>query len=201
MRAWNYEKVEDNLEYVSHIKKINVLEDVVRIAYARAVWSHKIQEKQSDKYNRSYFEFSCFLIILNSMVTIGLIPELFDDVPEMRMVTLFVSFATLAITAYLNLFNFSKMAAANKKSANDWLEIREQLLLLLINIRLKNKSFDDLLNTYERLLMQIRQICSSAADTTNAAVIEAEKALNESKDDTFSDEEIDKFLPRNLRRG
>ena len=26
MRAWNYEKAEDNLEYVSHIKKINVLD-------------------------------------------------------------------------------------------------------------------------------------------------------------------------------
>lgn len=48
--------------------------------------------------------------------------------------------------------------------------------------------------------MQIRQVCSSAADTTSAAVVKAEKALNGCRDDTFSDEEIDKFLPKNLRR-
>ncbi len=200
MRAWNSEKVEENIEDAENIEQFNVLEDVVRIAYARAVWSHKIQEKQSDKYNKSYFNFSCLLIILNSAVTIGLVPELFDDMPCVRMLTLFVSFFTLVVTAYLNLFNFPKMASANKKSANDWLEIREQLLLLLINIRLKNKSFDDLLHTYEQLLMQIRQVCSSAADTTSAAVVKAEKALNGCRDDTFGDEEIDKFLPKNLRR-
>ncbi len=53
---------------------------------------------------------------------------------------------------------------------------------------------------FENLQSSIHEAYQDAPNTTNRAVAKAGKAINESKDGTYSDEEIDRLLPDTLKR-
>jgi hypothetical protein len=52
----------------------------------------------------------------------------------------------------------------------------------------------------DRLIQELHSVYSGAPSTTLRAYRKAQNALKKYEDMTFSDEEIDVFLPRELRR-
>lgn len=60
-------------------------------------------------------------------------------------------------------------------------------------------SVNNLLTQYEDVLKELDKIYQSAPNTTNKAVKLARKALNVDKDNSFSEDEINAFLPDELR--
>ena len=73
--------------------------------------------------------------------------------------------------------------------------------MLLTEIRLQNDSVENLLKRYNELVKETDTIYLEAPSTTDEAVDRASEALKIKKDNTFSDDEIDSFLPISLRRG
>ena len=53
---------------------------------------------------------------------------------------------------------------------------------------------------FEHLQSNIHEAYLDAPNTTNRAVAKAGKSINESRDGTYSDEEIDRLLPDTLKR-
>ena len=69
-----------------------------------------------------------------------------------------------------------------------------------MKIKLKADTVENLVQRYEDLVKKTNEIYLEAPRTSDKAVERARVALEVKKDNTFSDEEIDLFLPESLRR-
>lgn len=183
------------------IDSYSVLEDVVRDSYSSVVWSHKIQEKQSDIYSESFKTMEKINIAAASLTSVGIIAMIFTDPWWVKILSALFSFATIYITAYFKSFDLQKLISSHKATANKLIAVRDRYKVLLTEIKLQSDSVENLLSRYNELLKETDDIYLDAPSTSDEAVDRAREALKIKKDNSFSDEEIDSFLPSSLRRG
>lgn len=179
----------------------NILEDTIRQDYASVVWSHKIQEKQSDIYKSQFKAMETIRIILAALTSGGIITTIFFDELWIKIISSVLSVATAFINSYFKSFDIQNMVLRHKSAANALWRIREELLILLTRTKQQSATIDVLGTEHANIIKRLGDIYADSPSTTNRAVSKAAKALNCSKDLTFSDDEIDKFLPRSLRKG
>mgnify|MGYP004665441743 FL=1 len=182
------------------IENYKMLEDVVRDSYASVVWSHKIQEKQADIYAEKFKKMETVNIGAASLTSVGIVALIFTDPLWLKLVSALISFATVYITAYFKSFDLQKFITSHKAAANKLIAVRDQYKILLTEIKLKVDSVENLLARYKELVEKTDAIYLEAPTTTDEAVGKASKALKIKKDNTFTDAEIDSFLPLSLRR-
>lgn len=182
------------------IENYEMLEDVVRNSYASVVWSHKIQEKQADIYAKKFKKMETVNIGAASLTSVGVVALIFTDPLWLKLVSALISFATVYITAYFKSFDLQKFITSHKAAANKLIAVRDQYRVLLTEIKLKVDSVENLLARYKELVEKTDAIYLEVPTTTDEAVGKASKALKIKKDNTFTDAEIDSFLPLSLRR-
>ena len=178
----------------------NILEDAVRDMFVRAVWSHKAQEKQADIFQRQYKWMETINIICASLTSVGILSTFFADRLWVRIVSAVLSFVTVFIAAYFKSFKLNELTKSHKEAANELLIIRNQITCLLTSIKLKEKSVTELEESYCTLMEIANKTYRNAPITTDSAIKEAKKALNTTGDNTFSQEEIDSYLPPALKK-
>lgn len=178
-----------------------VLEDVVRDSYGGVVWSYKIQEKQSDIYAEKFKRMETINIGAASLTSAGIIAIIFSDPLWLKLISAVISFASVYITAYFKSFDLQKLIASHKATANKLIAVRDQYKVLLTEIKLQSDTVENLLSRYMDLVKEVDSIYLDAPSTTDEAVDRASEALKVKNDNTFSEEEIDSFLPKSLRRG
>lgn len=66
---------------------------------------------------------------------------------------------------------------------------------------MREKPLEQLQTNRDELVKQLHTVYSGAPSTTYTAYKKAQEALQKYEDMTFSDEEIDAFLPNELKRG
>lgn len=182
------------------IENYEMLEDVVRDSYASVVWSHKIQEKQADIYAEKFNKMETVNIGAASLTSVGIVALIFMNPLWLKLVSALISFATVYITEYFKSFDLQKLITSHKAAANKLIAVRDQYKVLLTEIKLKVDSVENLLARYKELVEKTDAIYLEAPTTTDEAVCEASKALKIKKDNTFTDAEIDSFLPLSLRK-
>ena len=79
--------------------------------------------------------------------------------------------------------------------------IREKYLSLLTDLRMGEMPIETLQRERDALLEALHSVYVGAPSTTYEAYKKAQHALKELEDLTFSDKEINCFLPRELHRG
>ncbi len=177
-----------------------LIESQIREIYGRVVYTHKTHEKCADvlKLRSDYMKFA--EIFLSAATTTSILVVLFGDGKVFQFLAAFFSTILLGLTLYSKDFNLLAIAEKHKQAALDILEIREKLLSLLVDIRIGNKDIGQLQQTRDELNEQLVNTYRGAPKTINKAYEIASKALKENEEFTFSDAEIDKFLPESLRR-
>lgn len=182
----------------------DILEDAVRDMFASAVWSHKIQEKQADIYHKKYERMEKWNIACCSLTSIGILLGLFSDCPSMKLLSLIASLIlsclTIFFTIYLKSYNFSNLIKSHKTAANMLLIVRNEIKSLIASIKLRSKTSIEIEESYNKLMNKANKIYMESPQTTDEAVADAEIALDKKRDNTFTDEEIDSYLPYNLRK-
>lgn len=177
-----------------------LLESQIREIYGRVVYTHKTHEKCADVL-KTRSDFIKFMeIILSAATTTSILIVVFGEGRSFQFIAALCSTILLGITLYSKDFNLLAIAEKHKQAALNILEIREKLLSLLVDIRIGNKEIDQLQESRDLLNKQLINVYKGAPKTINKAYSIASKALKENEEFTFSDEEIDKFLPENLRR-
>ncbi len=78
--------------------------------------------------------------------------------------------------------------------------IRESYLSLLTDIKLNNLTLNQIQAKRDELQNQLASVYQNAPRTNSKAYDKASKALKFNEEMTFSDEEIDNFLPKDIRR-
>lgn len=177
-----------------------MLESVVRDSYASIVWSHKIQEKQSDIYSDMYKGLETAKILLSAITSGGIIALIFTNTFWLKPITAMISVITVFINGYFKSFDLQKSISTHKQTANRLIIVRDQYKVLLTKIKMRSESAEHLLLEYQKLVEESDNIYLEAPSTTSKAVDKASKALKITKDNTFLDDEIDSFLPRGLKK-
>lgn len=178
-----------------HIKNIEILESQIRQMLASIVWTHKIQEKQADIYKWWYNFWETTRIAAGAVTTSGIIAILFLDEHWIKVITAVISIVTLFIDSYLKVYDLKVLSKKHKESAIDLLKLREETISVLCDIKLDKYNEEALISKRDYINETQIGIYKNMLDCSNKAVEKASKTLNERGDSTYSDEEIDRFLP------
>ncbi|OYU55369.1 MAG: hypothetical protein CFE25_10535 [Chitinophagaceae bacterium BSSC1] len=182
------------------IEHKNLLESQIREIYGRVIYTHKTHEKCADLLKSRSDCFKSFEIILSVLTTTTILAILLGDGVIFKFVAALFSSLQLGLTLYIKDFNLLAIAEKHKQAALNILEIREKLLSLLVDIRIGNKEIEDLQKIRDELNEQLINSYRGAPKTINKAYELASVALKQNEEFTFSNIEIDKFLPESLRK-
>lgn len=133
------------------------------------------------------------------MTASGAIGVLFSDSYAVKLITAGMSLATVALTAYMKGFDPGAAAQKHRDAAADIWPIREDYLSLLTDILSGDAKPDVLRKRRDDLQATLAAIYRGAPHTAAGAYAEAQVALKQNEEYTFSDAEIDKFLPKALK--
>ena len=179
----------------------DLVEGQLRECYGRVVYSHKTHEKCADILLKRLARIKLSQIILSAIATGGCVAAFLGTGPIGAGVGAVVSTVLLALNAYTKDHDLGEIAQEHRQAAaRIWL-IRERYLSLLTDLRARGESLESVRSRRDALLKELHGAYSGAPSTTVRAYKEAQKALQQSKEMTFSEKEIDQLLPRELKRG
>jgi len=178
----------------------NILEGQLRECYGRVVYSHKTHEKCADILLTRLSKIKLSQIILSAITTGGFIAALFGSGKEGAIIGILISTSLLVLTAYTKNYDLGEIAQKHKQAGNDLWLIREKYLSLLTDLKMGEKPLENLQETRDELIEELHNIYSGAPSTNYKAYRKAQDALQKFEDMTFSDDEIDAFLPKELKR-
>lgn len=179
----------------------SILEGQLRECYGRVVYSHKTHEKCADILLSDLARIKLWQIILSAITTAGFVGAVFGAGQIGAILGIIVSTALLALNSYTKDYDLGELAQKHKQAANDLWSIREKYLSLLVDLAMKEKSLEALQQQRDELVEQLHTVYSGAPSTTFQAYKKAQEALKNLEEMTFTDTEIDAFLPIELRRG
>lgn len=164
----------------SSTHEYQVLLDVIRQNYASVVWTHKIQEKQSDIYAFYYKCLQIVNILVASLTSCGIIGIIFaGDKYQLilKITTAVLSFLTLFITTLFKSFDLNALSKENKDAANKFLVVRNEMLQVIADIYLQEDDVPAIENRFKEILSKYNDLCVDAPTTTDKAVKKQVKLL------------------------
>ena len=181
-----------------------ILEGQLRECYGRVVYTHKTHEKRADALIKKNSCIKWGQIILSAIIAGGVITMFFEFCPEYKklaeVIVAIISTILLVLNSYTKDYDLGAIAQKHRQVAAEIWLIREKYLTLLTALHMKQQSLDEICLQRDKLLEDLHSIYSGAPSTNFKAYKKAQDALKNMEDMTFSDEEIDKFLPKELRR-
>lgn len=182
-----------------------ILEGQLRECYGRVVYTHKTHEKCADILLARHKQIKFWQIVLSAFITGGIISTLTEAVPSdctiyVTWLNAVLSTILLVLNSYTKDYDLGEIAQKHRQAAADIWFVRERYLSLLTDLRTGIQSFNELLKSRDALLAELHTTYQGAPSTDYKAYKQAQKALKEMEDMTFSDAEIDAFLPKALRQ-
>ena len=178
----------------------HVLEGHLRECYGRVVYSHKTHEKCADMLLAKWSLIKFCQLGLSAITAAGFISIVFGSNTLGALIGALCSTALLTLNAYTKNYDLGELAQKHKHTANTLWLIREKYLALIADIAMGQKPLEKLLEERDTLTKQLATAYAGAPATNSEAYKKAQEALKFHEDLTFSDAEIDAFLPQELRR-
>jgi len=178
----------------------HILEGQIRECYGRVVYSHKTHEKCADILLARQATIKLWQIILSALITGGFISAFFGSGNVGAAIGVVLATALLILNTYTKNYDLGELAQKHKQAANDIWLIREKYLSLLTDLASGNKPIDALQEERDKLLTELHTVYTGSPSTNYKGYKKAQEALKKYEDMTFSDEEIDAFLPAELKR-
>lgn len=183
------------------IESSDIVEGQLRECYGRVVYTHKTQEVCADLLHRRNNWIKGAQIALSALVTGGILATLADSgYIAIPIISAVLSTALLALNAYTKEHDLGEIAQKHRQAAADIWLIREQYLNLLIGLRSGILSVTDACTARDKLQVKLHALYEGAPRTNLKAYQQAQKALKLKEDMTFSEQEVDVFLPNELKR-
>ena len=174
---------------------------LAREFYGRVTYTHKTHEKDRELWTGRAARAKAANICLAGVTTAFAIGSAINPASK---ITLFVTclFAGLntAFVIYQLSFDPSGKSDEHRRVAKDLLTLRDQYLILIQEILVSNVPTDRLLRSLETLCAETSLVYKYAPDSSARAYRLASKGLKRDQESTFSNDEIDRLLPDDLRR-
>lgn len=178
----------------------HILEGQLRECYGRVVYSHKTHEKCADILLGRLSTIKVWQIVLSALTTAGFFSTFLGSGNVGAGIGVVISTILLVLNAYTKNYDLGELAQKHKQAANDIWLLREKYLSLLTDLAIGTKPLDVLQEDRDGLLTELHSVYAGSPSTTYQAYKKAQEALKRNEDMTFSDEEIDAFLPKELKR-
>ncbi len=177
-----------------------ILEGQLRECYGRVVYTHKTHEKCADLLLSRLSTIKIWQIILSALTTGGFISTFLGSGNIGSIIGVIISSTLLVLNAYTKNYDLGELAQKHKQAANDIWLIREKYLSLLTDLAMDDMSLNNMKIERDNLLEELHSVYAGSPSTTYKAYRKAQEVLKKNEDMTFSEEEIDAFLPIELRR-
>lgn len=174
------------------------LEGQLREMYARAAYTHKTHEKMADRYISRYRLIKSAEIILSALTTSSLLLAVLGDTHPFTLVGAVLSTVLLGFTLYFKEASLGEQAQKHTIVASKLWGVREALLSLLVDMN-DGRSVDEIRAARDQLNESLEDIYKAAPRTNSKAYGDAQKALKHSEELFFTDDELDRMLPKELR--
>ena len=179
---------------------IQALEGQLRECFGRVVYSHKTHEKCADILQQRLSGLKLLQIVLSVITTGGFVSVLFGVETIGSIIASTVSATLLGLNIYMKGENIVVFVRNHRETAGDIWLIREKYQSLITDLMIGEEPLGIVQEKRDVLMKDLHSIYSNAPRTTYKAYKKAQQALKYSEDMTFSDEEIDAFLPSELKR-
>lgn len=187
----------------SQVDGTTALEAQIRECFGRVVYSTKTHEKCADLCMDRLRWVKVVQIVLSALTTGGLLTAILGDPKVSQVATIvsaIVSTILLVLNAYMKDVDPGQQAEKHKKTASELWDIRESYLSILSDLHDGHLDLGDVRKRRDDLQVKLGNIYATAPRTTAKAYGIASAGIKQREELTFSDEEIDKFLPAALHR-
>lgn len=182
------------------MKPTEIIEAQLRECFGRVVYSHKTHEKCADILLKRLGTIKLWQIILSALTTGGFLSTFFGSGNVGAGIGVVISTVLLVLNAYTKNYDLGELAQKHRSAAADLWMVREEYLSLLTDLRAGTRKQDDIVSGRDNLLKKLHAVYTGAPSTTFEAYKKAQEALKIAEDLTFSDEELDAFLPMSLKK-
>lgn len=177
--------------------KVNL--QVIRESFGRVAYSHKIHEKAAEIEDRNSKIVKWANIILTALTSGTLISTIVTNQNTFLYISALLSSLMLGFTLFQLNFNPAEIAEKHRYVAKELWYIREKYINLMADI-IKGKLSDELImSKRDQLIEELKLIYKFAPQTNSKAYERARIALKIKEELTFSDDELDQFLPNELQ--
>lgn len=174
------------------------LEGQLREMYGRAAYTHKTHQKMADGYIDRYKLIKLVEIVLSTVVSTSLLVALFGKSETATAVGAILSAVLAGCTLYFKEATLGEQAQLHTEVGAKLWGAREALLSLLVDLK-DGRSVEEIREERDRLNAELEEIYKAAPRTNSKAYVEAQVALKNAEELFFTDEELNKMLPMQLR--
>jgi len=180
--------------------QIEILESQIRELYGRVLWTHKTQEKCADIVQRRQVRIKVTQIVLSALTTTGILIAVFGENKAVGIVSATISALLFGLNTYTKDYDLGEIAQKHSNAATDLWNIRENYLSLLTDLKTGSLTPEEIRARRDSLQEDLYNVYNGSPRTINKAYEQATKGLKLKEEMTFSNEEIDKLLPEELRK-
>lgn len=178
----------------------DILTDAIRDSFARTTYTHKTYEKQLEiQYkNLNWYRWIRFVVI--AITATGAISVIFIDVYLAKLLTALFAVISLFLTLYGLGLKPEESVSELQRTARDLWYVREKYFHLIADIKSGAINDERAIKIRDELTEKLNEIHHDAPQTTSRAYKKAQEALKLKEEMTFTDTEIDNFLPAGLKK-
>lgn len=177
--------------------KINL--QVVRESFGKVAYTHKTHEKDAEILSRQSIQVKWVNIILTTLTSGTLISTIITSEASLSYIGSILSAITLAFVVFQLSFNPEANAEKHRQLAKELWYVRERYVSLIADILGGKLNEDTIVSRRNQLIDELKWIYKFAPNTSSKAYKQAQEALQIKEELSFSEDEIDRFLPVELR--
>jgi hypothetical protein len=185
-----------------HDKAFIEIEGLIRECFGRVVYSHKTHEKCADDALWWLRARKRAQTILSAISSTGFISSVVGPYANNKWVVATTGIVTVSLT-FLNVYmqgsNAAEVVQKHTETANKLWLVREKYLSLINDVCSRTISVEEAKASRDSLQNELAEIYNGAPRTNSKSYGAAQKGLKENEELTFSEKEIDAFLPEQLR--
>ncbi len=173
--------------------------NIVRETFGKVVYTHKTYEKAADisiSWSKRIKLANIILLVLTTGTALG---SLLSSKDYLLWTSVLSTITLFFVVLQLN-FNYEAPAIEYKNAAKKLWYIREKYQNFIADIQNERYNSEEIAIERDSLLEELNEIYENALSTNRKAYKMAQKALKVDEEMTFSDKEIDMFLPNALRK-
>lgn len=176
----------------------NINLQIIRESFGRVVYSHKTYEKEFELQESQSRILKIVNLVILSLGSTGLFSTIITDNKCVLILGAIFTFLGLALAIFQMSFNPEEKAFKYKQTAHQLWQIREKYTCFIADITNQKLTDDEIIKRRDQLICDLDFVYKNALPNSKEAFQKASAALKKDEEFTFSDDEINKFLPKDL---
>lgn len=176
---------------------------IIRQSFANTVFTHKVHEMAAERYGRSAFFIKLGNIVIVSLTMLFLVLGAQVDNKIFSYIATGLTIAEIIFLIIQLNFDYDDQASQHKNSALKYMKLRDLYRNLITDVMNSEIAETGIRSRRDDLQDQYQTISDLAPLTNNTDYQNAQRKLNnrvvDGEEFTWSDDEIDRFLPEELR--